>query len=62
METRKHSGWLEIAYQNLIPTFCWNLWLANVIKKYMTKRIKLICYVSQASLNTFLLPYFLINP
>ena len=21
METRKHSGWLEIAYQNLMPTF-----------------------------------------
>ena len=34
METRKHSGWLEIAYQNLIPTFCQNLWLANLI---MTK-------------------------
>ena len=37
METRKHSGWLEIAYQSLISTFCQNLWLANLIKKCMTK-------------------------
>ena len=24
METRKHSGWLEIAHQNVIPTFVIN--------------------------------------